>query len=107
MYAAVPQGFMKKMGAWRSLVFNSSLSKNRGLAFAHNDWAGYSVFERLRWGMGGHPPRSAFKTALKTWPHRFEKQIALPKSQPAASSRSRCSAFHALGHHLQPEFIAP
>ncbi|MGB4061993.1 MAG: FAD-dependent oxidoreductase [Burkholderiaceae bacterium] len=43
---AVPTpGFMGKMGAWRSLVFNSSLSKSPGLAFAHSDWAGYSVFE--------------------------------------------------------------
>jgi hypothetical protein len=43
---AVPiPGFMKKMGAWRSMVLNSSLSKSSGVAFAHSDWAGYSVFE--------------------------------------------------------------
>ena len=38
-------GFMKKMGAYRSTVFNRSLSKTSSLGFAHSDWAGYSVFE--------------------------------------------------------------
>lgn len=38
-------GFMKKMGAYRLSLLNSKLYKNTGLAFAHSDWAGYSVFE--------------------------------------------------------------
>ena len=38
-------GFMKKIGAYRSPIFNSSLYKASSLGFAHSDWAGYSVFE--------------------------------------------------------------
>ena len=38
-------GFMKKMGAYRLTVLNSSLLKSTSLGFAHSDWAGYSVFE--------------------------------------------------------------
>ncbi len=38
-------GFMKKIGAYRFSVLNSKLSKQTNLAFAHSDWAGYSVFE--------------------------------------------------------------
>ena len=38
-------GFMNKIGSYRLPLFNSSLLKSNGLAFAHSDWAGYSVFE--------------------------------------------------------------
>ena len=44
MATPVP-GFMKEIDLYRTRLLHNKLSKTSGLAFAHSDWAGYSVFE--------------------------------------------------------------
>ena len=38
-------GLMNIMATYRNAVFNGLLQQTSGIAFAHSDWAGYSVFE--------------------------------------------------------------